>query len=205
MFSLRKPSHTDLKDFLWKQQDLPFTYAEVGATRTEIPAGYTRGRQRVQLGTGRACYLDAKRCLAEWKMFPRGFVELVWPCPLETGRVVATLFQAPGFWTLNPCRIVYTFDEPVEAEGRAMDRFGFAYGTVGSHLACGEEKFSVEYHHDDESVWYEVDCFSKADHWLSKVAYPYLRLQQHRFRRLSALAMQQSVQEVERQSAAVAV
>lgn len=126
-------------------------------------------------------------------MFPAEFVDLVWPVPLEEGRVVSTLFRAPGFWTLNPCRIVYTFDETTEQEGAAVDRFGFAYGTVGNHLACGEERFSVEYHHNDESVWYEVYCFSKAEHWLAKLAYPYLRIQQHRFRGLSARAMQRAV------------
>ena len=126
-------------------------------------------------------------------MFPAEFVDLVWPVPLEEGRVVSTLFRAPGFWTLNPCRIVYTFDETTEQEGAAVDRFGFAYGTVGNHLACGEERFSVEYHHNDESVWYEVYCFSKAEHWLAKLAYPYLRIQQHRFRGVSARAMQRAV------------
>ena len=64
---------------------------------------------------------------------------------------------------------------------------------LGRHLACGEERFTVEFNHSDQTVWYEVYCFSRAKHWLAKLAYPYLRLQQSRFRHLSALAMQRSV------------
>ena len=123
-------------------------------------------------------------------MFPPEFADLIWPCPIEKGRVVATLFQAPGFWTLNPCRIVYTFDQ---TDDDNVERFGFAYGTIGNHLACGEERFTVEFNHEDDSVWYEVYCFSRASHWLAKVGYPYLRIQQHRFRKLSTKAMLREV------------
>lgn len=128
-------------------------------------------------------------------MFPEEFVDLVWPCPLKPGNVVATLFQAPGFWTVNPCRIVYTFDEVLAGDQTGdVEQFGFAYGTVGKHLATGEERFTVEYHHNCESVWYEIRCFSRVNHWLSRLAYPYLRAQQHRFRVLSTDAMKRSVQ-----------
>lgn len=194
MLTLHKPSHSELKEFLWEVRHSPFTYGEVGGTKDAAPAGYACGHQRVRLGVGRDTFLAAKESLRQWRMFPSEFVELIWPVPLEEGRVVATLFCAPGFWTLNPCRIVYSIDETVTA-GRTSDleRFGFAYGTIGDHLASGEERFTVEYDHRDESVWYEVYCFSKADHWLSKLAYPYLRLQQSRFRRLSAKAMIEAV------------
>lgn len=197
MFSLRKPTYQQLRDFLKSHRDVPFTYPEVEATRRdaadgEAPDGYSCGRQRVLLGHGREVFLQAKSNLREWKMFPAEFVELIWPAPIEVGRVVATLFQAPGFWTLNPCRIVYAIDDTEYGDAN-IERFGFAYGTVGSHLAAGEERFTVEHNHDDDSVWYEVYCFSKADHWLSNLAYPYLRLQQHRFRRLSARAMQREI------------
>ena len=154
-----------------------------------ILRGYSCGHQRIRLGSQRDCYLRAKEALRQWQMFPPDFVDLIWPCPIETGRVrVATLFRAPGFWTLNPCRIVYTVDIQDEWE-----RFGFAYGTVGRHLASGEELFVVEYNHADESVWYEIYCFSKVNHWLSVAAYPYLRLQQHQFRILSTQAMKRAV------------
>jgi len=189
MFSLRRPTHKELKDFLWYLQDAPFTYDEVEGTGGELPTGYSCGHQRVCLGQGRSCYLQARKAVEQWKMFPEEFAELIWPTPIEEGRVVATLFRAPGFWTVNPCRIVYTIDEVVGD----IEKFGFAYGTVGEHLASGEERFSVEYHHEDETVWYEVYCFSRVNHWLATLAYPYLRLQQHRFRVLSAKAMKRAV------------
>lgn len=189
MFFFRKPTFDELKNCLWQYEDTPFTYPEVGATRTDAPTGYTLGRRRIQLGQGRPTFEAAKELLADWKMFPPGFVDLIWPCVPRTGRIVATLFRAPGFWTLNPCQIVYTVDEST-SEG---ERFGFAYGTVGDHLASGEELFLVEFDHRDESVWYEVYCFSKARHWLAKLAYPYLRFQQIRFRRLSSLAMRDAI------------
>lgn len=192
MFSLKKPSYEELRQFLRNHREAPFTYDEIEATRGDAPAGYSCGHQRVCLGHGREVFLQAKANLRDWKMFPAEFVDLIWPTPIEAGRVVATLFWAPGFWTLNPCRIVYTIDDTEYGEEH-IERFGFAYGTVGSHLAAGEERFTVEHNHSDDSVWYEVHCFSKAEHWLSKLAYPYLRVQQHRFRRLSAAAMQRAI------------
>lgn len=194
MISIRKPSHNELKEFIWEHHDEPFTYAEVAGTRSDTIDGYTCARQRIELGNGRNVFLRARQCLLEWKMFPPEFVDLIWPIPIEQGRVVTTLFHAPCFWTLNPCRIVYTIDDVMEQDGESLERFGFAYGTVGDHLACGEERFTVEFDHDDGSVWYEVYCFSRAAHWLAKLAYPYLRIQQYRFRRLSARAMQRAVQ-----------
>lgn len=189
MFTLRKPSYEELRDFLKEHRNVPFTYDDVEATRGDVPDGFNGDQNRVCLGHGREVYLRAKAGLREWKMFPSQFVDLIWPVPIETGRVVATLFRAPGFWTVNPCRIVYTIDE-TEYVGECVERFGFAYGTVGSHLAAGEERFLVEHHHDDDSVWYEVRAYSRANHWLSKLTYPYFRVQQHRFRYLSGLAMQ---------------
>jgi len=191
MFSLRKPSYSEIRDYLGRHQHVPFTYEPVECTRLSVPPrGFTRGENRVKLGTGRRVYLDAKKSLAAWDMFPREFVDLVWPTPIQTGRVVATLFQAPGFWALSPCRIVYTFEEIVETVDGSVERFGFAYGTVGDHLASGEERFTVEYNHSDESTNYEVLAYSKPHHWLSKAAYPYLRIQQARFRQLSGRSMQ---------------
>jgi uncharacterized protein (UPF0548 family) len=189
MFSLAQPTHRQLRDFLLHHQDVPFTYHHVGATKVGpqgLPSGFSCGYQRIQLGSGRVCYQHAKESLQAWKMFPPEFVDLIWPCPIEAGRVVATLFRAPGVWTLNPCRIVYTIDDTGESE-----QYGFAYGTVGKHLASGEERFLVEYNPIDESVWYEVYCFSKVNQWLATAAYPYLRIQQHRFRVLSTRAMKQ--------------
>lgn len=188
MFFLKKPSPRNLEAHLDRFAAMPFSYPDVGATRGRLPDGYVVGRQRVLLGHGMATFERARANLQAWRMFPTDFVDLVWPIPFEPGRVVATLFRAPGFWTLNPCKIVCAFDETA-AQG-AYDRFGFSYGTLDAHLASGEERFSIDFCHKDESVWYDILCFSRAQHWVAKMAYPYLRIQQDRFRKLSAVAMQ---------------
>ena len=69
-----------------------------------------------------------------------------------------------GFWSLNACRIVYTIDE----EGPVV-RFGFAYGTLPDHAEQGEERFSVEWHHEDGTVWYDILAFSRPNHPLASL------------------------------------
>lgn len=53
-----------------------------------------------------------------------------------------------GFYTLNACRSFYVVDE----EG-PMERFGFAYGTLAQQAESGEERFTVEWNREDDSVW----------------------------------------------------
>lgn len=193
MITLHKPSHIELKEFIWDHRETPFNYKHVGGTRSHVvPRGFLAGKNRVKLGHGRMVYLNAKRAHADWKMFPAEFVDLIWPHTVQEGRVVATLFYAMGVWTLNPCRVIYTFDgsDPTNDQ---IERCGFAYGTIGPHLAAGEERFTIEYDHTDESVWYEVYSFSRANRWLSKLTYPYMKWVQKRFRHLSAQAMQNAV------------
>lgn len=192
MYSIHKPSRADLNAFLRNHDSASFTYSYVGGTRGDAPVGFSVGRHRVLLGYGNDVYDRGKNALEQWQMFPPQFVDLIWPGPIEVDRVVATLFYAPGFWTLNPCRIVYTIDDATSTDGDRSKRFGFAYGTIGNHLACGEERFVVEHNLSNDTVSYEVYCFSRPAHWISKLAYPYLRIQQHRFRALSALAMQRA-------------
>src|SRR5687768_7411167 len=52
MFLLRQPSDEDVSQFIASQQDLPFSYSQVGATKTEPPAGYTVDHNRTRLGDG---------------------------------------------------------------------------------------------------------------------------------------------------------
>jgi uncharacterized protein (UPF0548 family) len=52
MFVVRKPSTALIRDLISQQQDLPFSYDEVGATRGELPAGYVHDHNRIQLGAG---------------------------------------------------------------------------------------------------------------------------------------------------------
>ena len=68
-------------------------------------------------------------------------------------------------------------------------RFGFAYGTLPDHAEKGEERFSVEWHHEDNSVWYDILAFSRPNHPLARLGLPLTRRLQRRFARDSKRAM----------------
>ena len=191
MLSLRKPSANRLRDFLAMQSKLDLTYAAVGATAVIPPAGYVVDRTRVKLGEGARAFAAAKAALRRWEHFRLGWVE-AWPpdAPVQAGQVVAVVARLLGLWWLNACRIVYVVDEqgPVQ-------RFGFAYGTLPGHAESGEERFTVEWHEADNGVWYDILAFSRPQHLLARLGYPFARRLQKRFARGSAAAMQRAVVE----------
>jgi uncharacterized protein (UPF0548 family) len=115
----------------------------------------------------------------------------------RAGLNVAVLFDARPLplWLLMPARVVYVVEDSVTRNGQQIDRFGFAYGTLPDHPERGEERFLVEWNRDDDSVHYDLLAVSQPQHWLARLAYPYTRWQQLRFRRLSGLAMQRAVME----------
>jgi len=186
---MRKPSEARIGSFLASQRNQKFSYAPVGASRENAPAGYTLDHNRVRLGQGPDDFKRAKECLRRWRMFELGWLHLYWPsASLEAGSTVAVLVCAFGVYWLNACRIVYVFDE--EAPAR---RFGFAYGTLSEHSEQGEERFSVEWHPGDDSVWYDILAFSRPNHWLARAGYPLSRRLQHRFATDSMRAMRSAV------------
>src|SRR5215210_8264338 len=130
MFCLTKPPEDFIRRFIESQRHLPFSYAEVGATKHSPPAGYTVDHNRIHLGTGKAAFDAAVVALRNWKMFDLGWVELCCSdAPIEVGTTVAVLVRHFGFWSLHPARIVYLVDE----ENERVRRFGFAYGTLPAH------------------------------------------------------------------------
>jgi uncharacterized protein (UPF0548 family) len=162
-----------------------FSYREIGATRDGEPQSYNIDHHRVKLGRGEAVFVRAADALRAWKMFQLGWVEVLWPSvPIAEGTTVAILVHLFGFWSLNAARIVYVVDErgPVR-------RFGFAYGTLVDHVESGEERFTLEWHATDDSVWYDLLAFSRPRHPLAAAAYPVSRQIQKRFARDSLKAM----------------
>jgi uncharacterized protein (UPF0548 family) len=177
MFLLRQPSEEDVRQFISSQQDLPFSYSQVGATQSQPPAGYTVDHSRTRLGDGEEIYRRAVSALQSWKQFNLGWVTIVPPGKvLEAGTTVAVQAQVFGFWTLNAARIVYVIDERQSQNAR----FGFAYGTLPDHVERGEERFTVEWKKDD-SVWYDIYAFSRPQHPLVKLGFPIARRLQKRF------------------------
>ncbi len=191
MLSLRKPSTEKLQEFLAAQSQLDLTYPAVGATAAVPPAGYVVDRTRTKLGEGVGTFAKAKAALRRWEHFRLGWVE-TWPpeAPIQTGQAVAVIARLFGLWWLNACRIVYIVDE----EG-PVQRFGFAYGTLPDHAESGEERFSVEWQEQDDTVWYDILAFSRPHQFLARWGYPWARRLQKRFARDSAMAMRRAVVE----------
>jgi uncharacterized protein (UPF0548 family) len=131
--------------------------------------------------------------IERWKMFPPAIATLYWPDqPAHEGLVVGVLYWAAPLrlWILFPARVVYVVRDSVQREGRQIERFGFAYGTLADHPERGEERFLVEWDLRDNSVWYDLLAISRPAHWLARLGYFFTRWEQARFRRLSAAAMQ---------------
>ena len=189
MFFIRKPSAERIREFIATQSPLPFSYEAVGASQGDPPRGYVLDHNRVRLGSGRDLFQRAREAVRRWEMFRLSWVQLCWPdTPIRVGAVVAVLGRACGLWSLNACRIVYL----IEQVG-SLEKFGFAYGTLPDHMERGEERFSVEWHHADDSVWYDILAFSRPNKLVARMGYPIVRSLQKRFARESKEAMCRAV------------
>jgi uncharacterized protein (UPF0548 family) len=177
MFLPRQPSDETIRQFISSQHNLPFSYREVGATRSEAaPPDYKIDHNRMRLGDGEDVYLRAVAALKSWKQFDLGWVTIVPPkTPVEVGRTVAVQARTFGFWSLSAARIVYVIEDEAPVK-----RFGFAYGTLPNHVECGEERFTIE-QLEDGSVWYDIYAFSHPQHPLVKLGFPIARKLQKRF------------------------
>ena len=174
-----------IRKFIASQRNRDVSYSDVGASRDTPPAGYTVDHNQVKLGEGPSVFEHATMALRRWRMFQLEWVELFWPsAPIAIGADVAVLVRVCGLWSLNACRIVYVVDETTPVR-----RYGFAYGTLPDHAESGEERFSIEWHREDDSVWYDMLAFSRPRHPLARLGYPLTRRLQKRFARDSMAAM----------------
>lgn len=210
---LTKPNAEILRQFVAEQASLPYTYAAVGATAGTPPTGFVVDRTRIELGAGEGVFLAAKSALQHWGQFQLGWVCAWSPdTPIEAGRVVAIMGRAVGCWWLNACRIIYTIDGNKDrkvaglgdaagaaaatskaANSNPTTSYGFAYGTLPGHVECGEERFLIEWNHETDRVDYDILAFSKPNHPLTRLGYPFVRRSQKRFGRESAASMFRAV------------
>ncbi|CAM4028044.1 DUF1990 domain-containing protein [Nocardia ninae] len=149
--------------------DPPFTYSEVGATSSELPAGYHGFRLRRQIGHGRALFEHAAVAILEYRM-QKGtgiFHEASTPTAEPGTRLTVRLGIGPLAITA-PCRVVYVLAAP--------NQRGFAYGTLPGHPESGEELFSVEYDPADDAVYGVVTAFSRPATWYTRLGGPVARL-----------------------------
>ncbi len=191
MFLLTKPDEKSIRQFLATQKRSSYSYVEIGATRnSQAPATYILDHNRAQLGQGQEIYRQATDAIRHWKMFDFAWITLCFDdTPIEVGQTVAILVRHFGFWSLNAARIVYVLHET----NQGIEKFGFAYGTLTEHAERGEERFSVEYHKADESVWYDLYAFSQPNNILARMGYPAGRYLQKQFAIASKMAMQRAI------------
>ena len=190
MYLFKKPGEERISSFLESQSQLEVTYPSVGATRNaDHPSGFLVDHNRVYLGAGQTTFEVAKRALCEWQHYRFDWIDLHRPdVNPEPGQTVGVLARALGLWVMNACRIVYLVEEE-----EPLRRFAFAYGTLPEHAESGEERFQVEWHPEDDSVWYDILAFSRPNQLFARLAYPYVRRKQRQFARDSMLAMEAAV------------
>lgn len=158
------------------------TYAEVGASRGPLPAGYRHLKVERMLGSGDATFRAAADRLLRWDMHRAAGLRIApGTPPAAVGLEVRLEF---GFGPLRLpawCRVVDVVDEP--------DTRGFTYGTLTGHPEIGEETFLVE-RGADGVVRGRVVAFSRHGRWYTKIAGPVGHLVQRRTaqRYLDALA-----------------
>jgi uncharacterized protein (UPF0548 family) len=190
MYLFTKPNAVRIGNIIESQSRFDFTYPSVGATRTgDLPAGFTVDHNRIQLGAGQATFEAAQRALCQWQHYRFDWIELhrpdADPAPDQT---VGVLARALGLWVLNVCRVVYVIEEQ-----EPLRRFAFGYGTLPEHAESGEERFQVEWHRADDSVWYDILAFSRPHQLFARLAHPYVRRIQKQFARESMQAMKVAV------------
>ncbi len=182
--SLKKPTPEQLKKWLDARKSEDLTYAFPKATQDkEFPSGFDHDRNACLLGVGDIAYKKAKEALQNWVMFPSPWITLFPPpIPFEEGKDVALVFHLFGVYFYSNARIVYLINE--------ANRFGFAYGTLQSHIECGEEAFFIERKENGE-VWLHIQAFSHPNHWLVWLGKPVARYYQRKFIRDGFAAMKQ--------------
>ena len=191
MITVRRPTIELIHRFLEAQSGLAFTYPSVGSTAGDMPSGYMVDHTRVQLGKGQQLFEAAKLAIEGWRQFALGWLEaLPADTPIRKDATVGVLVRAAGLWWLNSARIVYVVDE----SSAEVSRYGFAYGTLPGHVEAGEERFLIEWHHGDDSVWYDILAFSRPRHFLTRIGKFQVRRMQKRFSLDSAAAMQRALQ-----------
>lgn len=72
--------------------------------------------------------------------------------------------------------------------------FALSYGTTRDHVAVGEERFDVELH-DNGDVVFAITAVSRPAKWFVWAIYPFVRMQQARFRRTAIRLMKASAAE----------
>ncbi len=171
---LARPAPALLEAALSASKGLPFSYAEVGATRGELPVGADHDTQAMVVGRGEVAWRAAVAAIRAWKQFDLDWVHLHRDdTPIAAGALVAFASRQLGLWAVNVCRVVYVVEE--------ADSFGFAYGTLAGHVVAGEEQFLLLRDPVTDEVTFRIRKFSRPHAPLVRLASPLARGVQRRF------------------------
>ena len=173
MILLRRPDESWLANLLQVESTAPFSYSEVGATCGKIPSRYNVDRTEAILGRGDRTFELAKRAIREGGPFHLPWIHIHAHGPPSKGVLAAVVVHFGGIWWVNVSRVIYTINEP--------NRFGFTYGTLPLHALTGEELFLVERSSKSGEITYRILAFSRPNHPLSFLGYPFTRAFQRRF------------------------
>lgn len=167
MFHVRTPTRSDLAILVGQQTGQPVSYGPIGATRSiaDPPPGFHRLDVQRRIGFGRDRFETAKAAIVLWAGHRRAGATLEPKRPtLEVDNDVALALRVWPVWVTATCRIVQVIDEPY--------RFGFAYGTLPHHPACGEERFIVTRDPSTDEVRLQVVAVSRPSTRLARFGGP---------------------------------
>lgn len=190
MFVIRRPSPALIERVLARENQ-GLTYPKPGMTASgEAPAGYPRNHHETRLGSGEETFVRAVDALRSWAMYdlPWTYVHPAQP-PVAPRTVFATIVSHLGFWSINPCRIVYVDD----TDTPTMRTFAFAIGTLPLHSETGEERFQVQWDRSTDVVRFEILAYARAWHWMARLGGPVVGILQRRFGRQALAAVQAAV------------
>lgn len=147
------------------------TYPERGATREQLPAGYSHVHRDEPIAAGRGAFDKAADALLSWRMHraARMTVTPSNPAAVPEAVVVVRVGWGPARLTA-PCRVVYRVEEPTLR--------GFAYGTLPGHPEQGEEAFLVQLT-GDHTVRLIIRAFSRPASTLARLGGPLTRKAQN--------------------------
>lgn len=144
------------------------SYAEVGATRGEMPPGYVHDHEAADLGPFDPDAFDrAAAALWTWQVQAGAGMTVFPGDPVKEGDTFGLVFRLPfGGYVTAAGRVVYVIDEP--------GRRGFGYGTLPGHPEQGEEAFAVV--RRDDRLHFDITAFSRPRHPLARIARPVSRM-----------------------------
>ncbi len=158
------------------------TYAEVGATAGELPAGYHHLRRSRVIGAGEGCFATAADRILNWDMHRRAGIGVDASTPAaEVGATVTMRLGVGPVRISAACRVIEVIDS-VSTDSVSIDsgsERGFAYGTLPGHPEIGEERFWVQRLPDD-SVVAHIVAFSRPGRWFTRLGGPIGRVAQSR-------------------------